>query len=129
MIRECFHYLSKRGWGSSGQSLGEADTVDNIVNVYSMNGRHDPLRIQVKARNKIAAFLKVPEGADIVALRIDGAGARAAQWYYVIPREFLYSDDFTGPDWEALLERHGCLITEDERRFDVNETQQDEGTG
>jgi len=59
-------YECKRAWGSNGAALGEADTVDNVVNI---NGRR--LRIQAKSRKKIADFMKPPEGADVTILKED----------------------------------------------------------
>lgn len=57
----------KRAWGSNGEALGEAETVDNVATLPS----GDKLRIQVKARKKIAAFMQIPEGADATILKAD----------------------------------------------------------
>jgi len=51
-----------RAWGSNGRALGEAETVDCIV---------DNVRIQAKRRKKLPEYLQVPEGADIVVFRQD----------------------------------------------------------
>lgn len=56
----------QRAWGSNGLSLGEAETVDNIAEFPNAK-----LRIQAKARKKIAEFMRVPEGCDATILKAD----------------------------------------------------------
>ena len=55
-----------RAWGSNGAALGEAVTVDNVATI---NGQK--LRIQAKARKRIADFMKPPEGADAAIIKGD----------------------------------------------------------
>jgi len=77
--RELVNYVkdlgfeSERGWGSRGASLGEADTVDVMIDQY---------RVQVKRRAKIAKDLFPPKGADVTAMRADHG-----KWHIVIPLE------------------------------------------
>ncbi len=51
---------AKRAWGSNGLSLGEAETVDCVI---------DGIRFQAKRRKSVAAYLRIPEGADALAFR------------------------------------------------------------
>lgn len=53
---------AKRAYASNGLALGEAETVDLLV---------QGCRVQAKRRRKIAADFKVPEGADVVVFRED----------------------------------------------------------
>lgn len=66
---------SKRAWGSNGQALGEADTVDALI-------AH--LRVQVKRRARIAHYIQPPDGADVTLLR-----ANRGEWLAVLPYTLL----------------------------------------
>lgn len=54
--------VAERAYASNGRALGEAETVDIVV---------QGMRLQLKRRNRIAKDLKVPEGADGTAFRED----------------------------------------------------------
>ncbi len=66
---------AKRAWGSNGESLGEAETVDLMVAGW---------RIQAKRVKKLAKYLVPPEGCDIQVFREDHGAP-----YAVIPYEAL----------------------------------------
>lgn len=53
---------AERAWGSNGEAIGEAHTVDCRI---------ADLRTQAKRRKKLASFLRVPDGCDAVAFRQD----------------------------------------------------------
>lgn len=56
---------AQRAYASDGRSLGERADVDVVV---------ASLRIQCRRRRKIASFLRVPDGCDIVCFREDRGG-------------------------------------------------------
>ena len=51
-----------RAFASNGQSLGEAEAVDVVVN---------GMRIQAKRRKSLASYLQIPDDCDAVAFRQD----------------------------------------------------------
>ena len=53
---------AKRAYASDGRSLGESEKVDLIIG---------KTRVQAKRRAKLAAYMLIPEGADIVVMRQD----------------------------------------------------------
>jgi len=53
---------AKRAYASNGRALGEAEAVDCVIEGY---------RIQCKRRKKLASFLQIPEGCDVVSFRQD----------------------------------------------------------
>jgi Holliday junction resolvase len=55
-------FSAERAYASNGKSLGEAETVDCILN---------ELRVQCKRHKEIAAKYRIPEGADMVVFRED----------------------------------------------------------
>ena len=71
--RELVETLQERGFkaerarGSDGRALGEAQEVDLVM--YGSN--EERVRIQAKIRAKIASYLKIPEGCDVVMVRED----------------------------------------------------------
>ena len=54
--------IAERAYGSNGRALGEAEQVDIVV---------QGMRIQAKRRKSLAAYLKIPAGADAVVFRED----------------------------------------------------------
>lgn len=54
-----------RAWGSNGRALGESEEVDLVFS----NGKK--WRVQAKRRAKLADYMKIPEGADLVMMRED----------------------------------------------------------
>lgn len=63
---------AERAYASNGRALGCAETVDIVV---------QGCRVQAKRRRKIAADLRIPEGADAVAFREDnGESLVLIQW-------------------------------------------------
>lgn len=55
---------AERAFGSNGRALGEAESVDVIV---------DGCRIQAKRRKALPTYLQTPDGCDVVAVRQDRA--------------------------------------------------------
>lgn len=55
-------FRAERAWGSNGRALGEAETVDVLIN---------DIRVQAKRRKSIAAYFNIPPGADIVVVKQD----------------------------------------------------------
>lgn len=53
---------AKRAWGSNGQSLGCDESVDALIAGY---------RVQAKRRKRLAGYLQIPDGCDVVAIRED----------------------------------------------------------
>jgi len=53
---------AKRAYASDGRSLGESEKVDLMIG---------KTRVQAKRRKKLAEYMKIPEGADIVVMRED----------------------------------------------------------
>ena len=51
-----------RAWGSNGEALGEASTVDVVVS---------GMRMQAKRRASVANYLGIPDGCDAVVFRQD----------------------------------------------------------
>ena len=62
---------AERAYASNGRALGQAETVDAIIDQY---------RTQIKRRKTIATYIKPPEGTDMTILREDHG-----QWLAVIP--------------------------------------------
>ena len=56
-------FPAERAYASNGKSLGEAETVDCLLN---------GVRAQLKRHKKIALKYAIPEGADMVVFREDG---------------------------------------------------------
>lgn len=56
---EKFGLKAQRAWCSDGRSLGLAEGVDVVV---------DDIPLQVKRREKVAAYLDIPEGTSGVVL-------------------------------------------------------------
>lgn len=54
--------IAERAYASNGRALGCAETVDVLAS---------GCRVQCKRRKKIAEWLTVPKGADVVAVRED----------------------------------------------------------
>lgn len=54
--------LAERAFASNGRALGEAETVDCLI---------QGCRVQAKRRARISADFKVPEGADVTVFRED----------------------------------------------------------
>ena len=68
---------AERAWGSDGRSRGWAEGVDLHIN---------GCRVQAKRRKKLPAFLKPPEGADVVAFREDrGSSYAMLTWEDFLP--------------------------------------------
>ena len=63
---------AERAYASNGQSLGEVEACDVLL-----EGRDedviDALRVQAKRRKSIAQYLEPPEGTDAVVVREDRA--------------------------------------------------------
>ena len=59
---KAFGLHAVRAYGSNGKALGEAETVDLKI---------EGVNVQAKRRKALAAYLRVPEGADIVIFRQD----------------------------------------------------------
>jgi len=55
-------FRSERAWGSNGRALGEAESVDVLIN---------DIRVQAKRRKRIADYFNIPPGADIVVVKQD----------------------------------------------------------
>ncbi len=55
-------FTAERAYGSNGRALGEAETVDILIN---------HLRVQAKRRKRIADYFHIPPGADIVVVKQD----------------------------------------------------------
>jgi Holliday junction resolvase len=68
-----------RAYASNGQSLGEVEECDVLV-----EGGEAPLRVQAKRRKSHAQYLHPPEGTDAVVLREDREEALA-----IVPLEML----------------------------------------
>ena len=56
----------KRAWGSNGRSIGMPDDVDNVATVNGVQ-----LRIQAKARKKVADFMKPPASCNAAIIKED----------------------------------------------------------
>ena len=67
---------SERAYASNGKSLGEAETVD--VMIVANSGRK---RCQCKVRNRIAEYIKVPEGCDVTLIKEDRGEIYVVQKY------------------------------------------------
>ena len=63
---EAHGFGAERAYASNGRALGEAEEVDVLIKTQRRN-----FRVQAKRRKKIASFLKIPEGADVVFVRED----------------------------------------------------------
>jgi Holliday junction resolvase len=61
-LGRAFGLPSQRAWGSNGQSLGLAESVDLVIGEW---------KVQAKRRKKLPQFLRVPEGCDLVVTRMD----------------------------------------------------------
>ncbi len=53
---------AERAYGSNGRALGESEEVDALIG---------GARVQAKRRARLAAYLKPPKDADILAVRED----------------------------------------------------------
>ena len=73
---------AKRGWGSSGESLGMHAEVDCLIGGY---------RVQAKRRKSIATFMVPSDEVDVVALRQDFGDTlivlRYSDWLDLIKEE------------------------------------------
>jgi hypothetical protein len=61
-LGRAFGIPSQRAWGSNGQSLGLAESVDLVIGSW---------RVQAKRRKRLPQFLQIPEGCDLVVTRMD----------------------------------------------------------
>ena len=55
-----------RAWGSNGRSIGMPEDVDNVATVNGMQ-----LRIQAKARKRVADFMKPPPSCNAAIIKED----------------------------------------------------------
>lgn len=64
---------AERAYASNGKALGEAETVDVVINQDLPKALRwwSPIRVQAKRRKVIPAWMKIPAGADIVVVRED----------------------------------------------------------
>jgi len=56
----------KRAWGSNGRSIGMPEDVDNVATVNGVQ-----LRIQAKARKRVADFMKPPPSCNAAIIKED----------------------------------------------------------
>ena len=71
-IAEAKGLEAERAYASNGQSLGEVEACDVLVEGRDEDAI-DTLRIQAKRRKTIAKYLTPPEGTDAVVVREDRA--------------------------------------------------------
>ena len=55
-----------RAWGSNGRSIGMPEDVDNVATVNGVQ-----LRIQAKARKRVADFMKPPPSCNAAIIKED----------------------------------------------------------
>ena len=80
--------ISERAYASNGKSLGEAETVDVII--IASSGKK---RCQCKVRNRIAEYIKVPEGCDVTLVKEDRGEIYVVQKYDDWLREIGFTTD------------------------------------
>jgi Holliday junction resolvase len=69
---------AKRAWGSNGEALGEACTVDLVVS---------GMRVQAKRRRALPNYLEIPDCCDAVVFREDrGETLVLMRWGDVLAR-------------------------------------------
>lgn len=72
---------AERAYGSDGRAMGEEKGVDVIVAGY---------RVQAKIRKALPAWLQLPDGCDVVAIRQDRSDPQVlipyADWLYLVNR-------------------------------------------
>lgn len=61
-LAKTYGLKAERAYASNGKALGESEEVDIKLEEF---------RIQCKRRKKIASFLQIPEGCELVAFRED----------------------------------------------------------
>ncbi len=79
---------AKRGWGSNGESMGEAADVDLLVAGH---------RLQAKRRGKLPAYLQIPDSCRAVVFRQDNDQSlvlmRWGDFLRVASFEGIFDDD------------------------------------
>ncbi len=76
--------IAERAYASNGKSLGETEQVDLVI---------QGMRIQAKRRKSLAAYLKIPAGADAVVFREDRGDT------FVLMRWGDLLDKLSAGDW------------------------------
>jgi|TARA_Y100000310_G_C20451176_1_gene700823 Holliday junction resolvase len=80
--RECVEKAKRQGlsaeraYASNGKALGESETVDVII---LANG--SKIRCQCKVRNRIAGYIKIPEGCEVTLIKEDRGEIFVVQRY------------------------------------------------